>query len=56
MLVESKKGGISRCSNRTLGGRNAEGKGGWSPKLTSTKKHKKSAKVSRTGKLLQTIH
>jgi len=43
VLVEGKEGGIPRHSNRTLRDRNAERKDGWSPKLTTTKKCKRSA-------------
>ena len=54
--MKDKGDGIPRCINKTSEGKNAEGKGRWSPKLASTKKYKRSAKVSRTGKLLQMIY
>jgi len=54
--VEDKGDGIPRSGNWTLRGKNIKEKGGWSPKLASAKKHKGSAKVSRTCKLLQKIH
>ena len=50
--MKDKGDGIPRYNNRTLRDRNAERKGEWSPKLATTKKYKRSAKVSRTGKLL----